>query len=262
MNILNYTNNLVEEVDLDDSVFLYFEEIDRNLELVSYNEAIALENFICEVLEDPELSIEEALAMIEEAFIKSMRKGFAQTGGKVSYKNVRGKNRDKSDKNFRDLKSHEIKSASDRVGQAIGRAGRRVVNIPKNMRDIGRMISGAALTGIGKREQDSKKTASGTRQAMRGLSGLLKRKGKMTDDIKNQFRSANKAIKKEIGGVKGSGKADKARSTINRSAVDHIKKSAAKLAKLRTMMNAKGATSGEKANAKRIYDRLIKNKKK
>ena len=230
--ILNYTNNLVEDIDLDNSVLLYFEEIERNLEFVSYNEAINLENFIYEVLEDPNLSIEEALTIIEEAFIKSMRKGFAQTGGKVSYKNVRGKNRDKSDKNFRDLKSHEIKSASDRVGQAIGRAGRRVVNIPKNMRDIGRMISGAALTGIGKREQDSKKTASGTRQAMRGLSGLKKRGGKLTDELKSRIRVAHRAFNTLDGGVKGSGKADKARSTLNKSEVDRRKKERANARKL------------------------------
>ncbi len=233
--ILNYTNNLVEDIDLDNSVLLYFEEIERNLEFVSYNEAINLENFIYEVLEDPNLSIEEALTIIEEAFIKSMRKGFAQTGGKVSYKNVRGKNRDKSDKNFRDLKSHEIKSASDRVGQAIGRAGRRVVNIPKNMRDIGRIISGKFEREVAIRkdavDREEKKYAA-DRKINLGRTGLLKRRGKLTDQLRDHIRQNNKRIKDVIGGVKGSGKADKARSTLNKSEVDRRKKERANARKL------------------------------
>ena len=222
--ILNYTNNLVEDIDLDNSVLLYFEEIERNLEFVSYNEAINLENFIYEVLEDPNLSIEEALTIIEEAFIKSMRKGFAQTGGKVSYKNVRGKNRDKSDKNFRDLKSHEIKSASDRVGQAIGRAGRRVVNIPKNMRDNRKIIS-ALSEWDPIRKSDFKKKGSADREIELAKTGLLKRRGKLTDQLRDHIRQNNKRIKDVIGGVKGSGKADKARSTLNKSEVYRRKKS-------------------------------------
>jgi hypothetical protein len=253
-SILESSLGLITEIELDENISLYLEEISEGLNTLQDKE---LNLFIYETIYNENLSLEEKIEIIEEAFIKSMRKAYNSGGdGKLSYKRVSGKNRDKSNKNYKDLKAHKYKTTGDKIGKGIGTVARKITDMPKNIglqfKTTADMIKAQKAQAKG----DVKGTATHARNANKSAASFVKRTGKYTTAMRDELRQSNTGIKGAIGGEKGSGKANKARSTINKAAVNKIKGARGKLAKLRATFNHKNTNPNEAASARKMYDKL------